>query len=816
MGKQPFSAPKPRSLPTSTGTVDVSQTLASWQSQLNPGVKNTAPQATPVNFKVTNSRGGLTLAWSPVSGADGYEILKSQNGSFTDDLQVLAVPGANASSYFDGTGGNALTAHYRIRTTSGTARNPQSQRGPESGTIGHTSIDSLDTATVPVTKFDNYTSDATRSKARFGNYGGASRTSPLGKTGGSFSGSGVAGGSGTSGGTITKGSTSFASIGDGTNNNANMVVGSGAQIIPDTTNPGIIAATNLETIPITTNLPNDKDGLQYVAANGDLEYLPTPRTLAKVTHQFLDSYSAATGLLTQSQPADADLSVTDITTNNVSTTAHGFAPKAPNDATKYLDGTAVYSVPPYPVISVFGRTGAVVAVAGDYTWDKLGNAAGALTLANAGNATTFNQTSAVTWTWANTTAATSGTSQSSPILSVTGTYWTGAASATDKWTIQDVVANGTNGTSELKILHTGSTGSAIVDVALVALASGTGGPFVTGGLGFDGTKATAASAPAILGAMAANIFALVPSSSTSVNQTNALRFYTNAGTTSAQFSWDILCNHNSGGNASFIIQAEQGVVGQSMGFYCAMGTSTIAPGITLGGNGGNNGQNFSATSGAQVGVSVGTGIAGIGDVRFNPASGTANFVGLQVKPVINQTGTASGSYTGLLVNAVETALLGSTNKLLDLQSGATGGVSRFSVDNSGQVTESTANGAQWVIGQASELLTLSTVGTTTDTVANLLPANAIIESVVARVTTTITTATNWELGDATTPGRFSAPNSTLVAGTTQVGLVHVDQTGAAGPRQTAAAKVRVTVTGTPAGGVIRITVFYRQFVAPTS
>ncbi len=42
---------------------------------------------------------------------------------------------------------------------------------------------------------------------------------------------------------------------------------------------------------------------------------------------------------------DAALSTSDITTNNVSTSKHGFAPKAPNDATQYLDGTAAYSVP---------------------------------------------------------------------------------------------------------------------------------------------------------------------------------------------------------------------------------------------------------------------------------------------------------------------------------------------------------------------------------------------------------------------------------------------------------------------------------------
>lgn len=42
---------------------------------------------------------------------------------------------------------------------------------------------------------------------------------------------------------------------------------------------------------------------------------------------------------------EGGLSTTDITTNNVSTTKHGFAPKLPNDATKYLDGTGAYTVP---------------------------------------------------------------------------------------------------------------------------------------------------------------------------------------------------------------------------------------------------------------------------------------------------------------------------------------------------------------------------------------------------------------------------------------------------------------------------------------
>lgn len=42
---------------------------------------------------------------------------------------------------------------------------------------------------------------------------------------------------------------------------------------------------------------------------------------------------------------DSDLSLTDITTNNASTSAHGFVPKLPNDSTKFYNGVGGYSVP---------------------------------------------------------------------------------------------------------------------------------------------------------------------------------------------------------------------------------------------------------------------------------------------------------------------------------------------------------------------------------------------------------------------------------------------------------------------------------------
>lgn len=133
---------------------------------------------------------------------------------------------------------------------------------------------------------------------------------------------------------------------------------------------------------------------------------------------------------------------------------------------------------------------------------------------------------------------------------------------------------------------------------------------------------------------------------------------------------------------------------------------------------------------------------------------------------------------------------------------------------------SAANGAIWTRGMVTELITLNTGGLTTDSVADLLPANSIIEAVVGRVVTTITTTSDWAIGDPTTSDRFASPNATLVAGTTFVGLNQFSgavSTLAAGPTQAAAAKVRITCTGAnPGAGSIRVTVFYRTFTPPTS
>lgn len=78
---------------------------------------------------------------------------------------------------------------------------------------------------------------------------------------------------------------------------------------------------------------------------GDIIYgvaLGAPERLAK-------NASANTVLHSGTVPSwsavvEADITLADNTTNDVSTTKHGFVPKAPNDATKYLDGTGAWAV----------------------------------------------------------------------------------------------------------------------------------------------------------------------------------------------------------------------------------------------------------------------------------------------------------------------------------------------------------------------------------------------------------------------------------------------------------------------------------------
>lgn len=176
--------------------------------------------------------------------------------------------------------------------------------------------------------------------------------------------------------------------------------------------------------------------------------------------------------------------------------------------------------------------------------------------------------------------------------------------------------------------------------------------------------------------------------------------------------------------------------------------------------------------------------------------------------------TGSASRVGLRVDSAATPSV-------DIVQFTNNGTNRWALNSSTTATTRTMtgpNGGANVVGALMENVTLSTSGTTTDSTIDL-PANSIILSVTGRITTTITTATDWKLGDATISDRFSDANATLTSGTTTVGINQwkADRTTAGqGAFQQSTAKVRITTTGTPGAGAIRITIHYIQLTAPTS
>jgi hypothetical protein len=115
----------------------------------------------------------------------------------------------------------------------------------------------------------------------------------------------------------------------------------------------------------------------FVRATSPTIVTPTIASFLNATH----NHQAAAGGGTL---AEAALTLTDIATDNVSITAHGFAPKLPNDATKYLNGTGGYTVPPGGGISCSKYS---VSVSGT-NWSVSINGATATTTALTGASTT--------------------------------------------------------------------------------------------------------------------------------------------------------------------------------------------------------------------------------------------------------------------------------------------------------------------------------------------------------------------------------------------------------------------------------------------
>ena len=100
-------------------------------------------------------------------------------------------------------------------------------------------------------------------------------------------------------------------------------------------------------------------------------------------------------------------------------------------------------------------------------WSSIQNPSGNMGPLTMGTGTsTFQYASALSnaFLWQNTTTATSGTTNGSPVLAWEANYWTGSASATDTWSFSHSLASGTNGASTFNITQSGSSGAAFVSV----------------------------------------------------------------------------------------------------------------------------------------------------------------------------------------------------------------------------------------------------------------------------------------------------------------------------------------------------------------
>jgi hypothetical protein len=118
-------------------------------------------------------------------------------------------------------------------------------------------------------------------------------------------------------------------------------------------------------------------------------------------------------------------------------------------------------------------------VGSGYPWNLLGNANGAMSVVNGTNNSSFHHTSAATWLWDNTTAATVTVPQNSPIWNWCGTSWSGSASQADCISIQVQPGVGANPAVTISVGHAGSTG-AVTWVFPGPIQSGTAG--TAGGL----------------------------------------------------------------------------------------------------------------------------------------------------------------------------------------------------------------------------------------------------------------------------------------------------------------------------------------------
>lgn len=112
-----------------------------------------------------------------------------------------------------------------------------------------------------------------------------------------------------------------------------------AGAIPTEANAEICRVTARSTDTLTITRAQESTSARAIQAGDQIALT--------ITKKLLDDIEAA---ISGGAVTEADLSLSDVATDDVSSSKHGFAPKAPGDASKFLDGTGNYSTPGVPVV----------------------------------------------------------------------------------------------------------------------------------------------------------------------------------------------------------------------------------------------------------------------------------------------------------------------------------------------------------------------------------------------------------------------------------------------------------------------------------
>jgi hypothetical protein len=221
-------------------------------------------------------------------------------------------------------------------------------------------------------------------------------------------------------------------------------------------------------------------------------------------------------------------------------------------------------------------------------------------------------------------------------------------------------------------------------------------------------------------------------------------------------------------------------------------------------------------------MAIGT-VGGAGPVNVlglsngKQAGGSTAYL-IEIENHVNQVGIAENLYSTQSTNLINDLFSGQTKTCTSACQfagpyvwGGFGGTAQF---NTG-VTLGGLFGVQQT-GTTSPCTTayaptnVNTGSATTTTALNCLPANSVIDAVVYRVTTAITTAASFTVGQSGSTSQFCGTQSTLTIGATGTCVP------AAYAAQTSAAPVVVTFNATPGAGALRLIVYYHTFVPPTS